>query len=131
MPDFKFKVNLPQKEHKEIVIPTTEQVKHIIEESRGTKLYLPILFAALLGMRRSEVCALTWDNIDLEKKTILIDEALVLDEYNSFVRKKTKTTNSKRVLDIPPRILEALPPKGARIIRLTPKSLTTQFGTLV
>lgn len=108
MPDFKFKVNLPQKERKEIVIPTTAQVNHIIEESKGTNLYLPILLAAMLGMRRSEVCALTWDDIDLERKTILIDEALVLDEYNTFVRKKTKMTNSKRVLDIPPQILEAL-----------------------
>lgn len=130
LPDFKYKVNMPMKERKEIVIPTTEEVNEIIEASKGTDLYLPILFGALLGMRRSEVCALTWDDIDLKNKTVRVDEALVLDEYNAFVRKKTKTTNSKRILTLPQQIIDALPQPPDPIIPLTPKDVSRKFGRL-
>lgn len=130
-PDLHYKVNMPMKERKEIVIPTTDEVNDIIKLSKGTDLYLPILFGALLGMRRSEVCALTWDDIDLKNKTVRVDEALVLDEYNSFVRKKTKTTNSKRTLALPQQIIDAMPEPPSPIISLTPKDISRKFGRLV
>lgn len=130
LPNFKYKVNMPMKERKEIIIPTTEEVNEIIEASKGTDLYLPILFGALLRMRRSEVCALTWDDIDLKNKTVRVDEALVLDEYNAFVRKKTKTTNSKRTLALPQQIIDALPQPPDPIISLTPKDVSRKFGRL-
>ncbi len=129
-PDFYYKVNMPMKERKEIVIPTTDEVNEVIKASVGTDLYLPILFGALLGMRRSEVCALTWDDIDLKNKTVRVDEALVLDEYNAFVRKKTKTTNSKRTLTLPQQIIDALPSPPENIIALTPKDISRKFGRL-
>ena len=100
-PDLKYKLLLPQKKRQEIAIPTTEQVQTLIAESAGTSIHLPILLACMLGMRRGEICALTWEKIDLKSRTITIDESVVLDEYNMLVRKAPKTTLSQRKLDLP------------------------------
>lgn len=131
MPKFNYKVQMPQKTSKEIKMPTTEQVAKLIEESVGQPIHLPILFAALLGLRRSEVCALTWDKIDLKANTVTIDEALVKDEFHTLVRKQPKTLRSIRTLSLPSIIVDALPPKGETIITLNPQMVTKRFDELV
>jgi integrase len=94
-------IKTPQKRKSKIKIPTSEQTKLIIESARNTPLYLPVLCAALLGMRRSEIFALTYNDIDIANKTININKAIVLDEYREYVEKSTKTTSSERTLIAP------------------------------
>jgi integrase len=99
---------VPDEEKKDIVIPTTEQVNSIIAATKGKPLYLPIILGALLGLRRSEIFALTWDDIDLEKNAITINKAKVQNEFREYVVKGTKTRNSRRTLTIPASIKEEL-----------------------
>lgn len=99
---------LPQKKKTEIVIPTTEEVTSILQAAKGTELYLPILMGAMLGMRRSEIFALTWDDIDLEKKTVMINKAVVKNSDGVYVVKPTKTTNSERKLVLLDTIIDEL-----------------------
>ena len=62
---------------------------------------------AELGLRREEVCALTWDRIDFSTDTIKIDRALIrtskarrLSKETTTKLKDTKNTSSNRVLEI-------------------------------
>ena len=130
-PDFKYSIHMPQKKKSVITIPTTDQVNELIEASKGSAVHLPILLAALTGMRRSEICALTWKKIDLKRKTITVDEALVLDEFNTLVHKAPKTTMSQRVLQLPQQILDALPKQGEPIITIQPGSITKHCAKLI
>ncbi|MDL2225972.1 tyrosine-type recombinase/integrase [Eubacteriales bacterium OttesenSCG-928-M02] len=82
---------LPARVRTEVIIPTTEEVKQILEGAREKEIYLAVAFAALLGLRKSEIFALTWDDIDWEKQTVHINKSTVKDEYGIYVIKATKT----------------------------------------
>ena len=69
---------------------------------------MPVLLGALLGMRRSEIFALTWNDIDLENNTISISKAKVQNTEKEYVLKSTKTTSSTRKLPIPALVKEEL-----------------------
>jgi integrase len=104
-------VNLPRKVKTEIKIPTTEQVKQIAELAKDKDIYLQVLFAALLGMRKSEIFALTWADIDTAKGTVNVNKSMVKDEYGGYIIKDPKTYDSKRRLPLPQQIIQALPPQ--------------------
>lgn len=101
-------VKLPQAKKNEIDIPTTEEVGLILEAAKNGPIYLPILFGAYLGLRKSEIFALTWDDIDLDNSTVSINKATVRNRDGMYVIKPTKTTNSTRTLTIPSLIKEEL-----------------------
>ena len=60
---------LPQNIKKSAYIPTDEDVKAIITASKGSNYEIPLLLA-VYGMRRSEICALTLDDINGNMITI-------------------------------------------------------------
>ncbi len=108
MPERRLKVALPPKAKSHIAIPTEKEIKRLLKAAEGLPVELPILFACCLGMRRSEIVAVTWDNIDLENGTILISEAVVKDINNEEVRKKPKSYAGTRTLVIPELLLKKL-----------------------
>lgn len=89
---------LPQKEKKPVYIPTEDEVRAILNDAKGTK-YEVAFILGTLGLRRSEICALTKD--DLDGNVLTINKALVQDEDNNWVVKATKTTDSTRTVVIP------------------------------
>ena len=89
---------LPQKEVKELYIPTEDDVKAILSEVKGTKYEIPFLLSAM-GLRRSEICALT--AADLDGNILTVNKALVQDEDKNWVIKQTKTTSSTRSVILP------------------------------
>ncbi|MBT3319324.1 MAG: site-specific integrase [Clostridia bacterium] len=102
---------LPKKKKVEIIIPTTDEVERILQETKGTDMYLPVMLGAMLGMRRSEIFALTWSDIDLKKKMVTIDKAVVKDVTGAYVIKGTKTTSSERKLALLDSIVDELKEK--------------------
>ena len=125
------KILLPATKRSKIVIPTTKDLDIIIHATIGTNLHLPVLFGALLGMRRSEVAAITWDSIDESNQFISIDKAIVYNEHNEYVIKNPKTTSSQRVLRLPQAIVDALPARGEAIIVLNPDQISHRFVEVV
>jgi integrase len=77
------------------------------------------VYFALNSLRRSEILALTWDNIDLENDRITVRGAVVQDENHKFVRKKAnKTTRSARTIPImipELQVILASTPKAQRV----------------
>lgn len=109
-PSYKLEVQLPQKEKADVYIPTDKEVKAILDEMRGTVYYVPTCLAAL-GMRKSEIIAITDD--DLDKDNVLtINKAMVKDENEEYVLKTTKTYDSTRKIYIPDDLAKLIRQQG-------------------
>lgn len=105
--EIKIKVKLPPKEKIEYNIPTVEEIKKIIEIVKDTDIEIPILFALMLGLRKSEIAGLKWENLKGNK--ITIHGAIVPDEHHQWVEKKTnKSYASARTLEIPDYLMDKL-----------------------
>lgn len=89
------KVKLPQVVVSERPFLEPEQIKPFIAAVHGTNIEIPALLA-LSSLRKSEILALQWENIDLEKRIIKVRGAAVIDEYGELVQKaenKNRTSN--------------------------------------
>jgi integrase len=86
---------------------TAEQVGAILTASEGTMLHPFFVVAAMTGMRRGEVGALAWSAIDLERRTLLVRQAIGEDRKGgSFV--KTTKSGRERVVPLGTAAVEAL-----------------------
>lgn len=113
-------LNLPKGAKKvpyhEIVIDESktyalEQVKHLIKVAKDTRIYLYILFALLMGLRKSEISGIKYTDIDYENRTLKIERqlgrSLEVDENEIAPKTRTKqeidvkTPASNRVEKIP------------------------------
>ena len=103
-----FDVRLPQKYQPDIYIPTEEEVRLLIQESKGTLLELPILLAAYMGLRRSEIVALEWKSVDMKKKRLQVNSATVIGADNKTYTKQPKSAAGKRTIDIPSIVFDAM-----------------------
>lgn len=110
---------LPQKEKKVEYIPTEEDIRKILKEVQGTQYEIPFILGTL-GLRRSEICALTKE--DLTGNVLTINKALVLNENNEWTLKDTtKTEESTRTIVVPDYVAEKIKTEGA--CPCTPHSL--------
>ena len=114
-------VTLPvQEEHtREWLEP--DQIKKLVASVKGSHEQLPVLFA-LHSLRRSELLAMDWKNIDLENRCFHVRGAVVKDETGHFVLKTAnKNTSSQRTLPIMiPELYDALSavPEDERVGRV-------------
>lgn len=108
-PSLKINTTLPQKVKSEPYTPSQGDVKRILAEIKGSQFEIPITLACY-GMRRSEICALTPE--DIEGDVIHINKALVQDENKKWVIKTTKTTESTRSIIIPQELAEKIKDQG-------------------
>ena len=99
---------LPMKEKKAVYIPTFEEVKQIFDYLEGSPYLVPIMLSAN-GLRKSEVCALTLE--DLDGTTLHINKALVQGS-DGWVVKSTKTTDSTRDIEIPQQLADMIREQG-------------------
>lgn len=108
-PDLKLNTTLPQKLKADPYIPSDDDVRRILEYANGTEFEIPIILACY-GMRRSEICALTLD--DLSGDILSITKAKVQNENLEWVIKTTKTTASTREIVIPLEVADKIREKG-------------------
>lgn len=96
-PNMQFNTALPKKKNKEQYYLSEQDVHTIIKSAAGTKYEIPILLS-MYGLRRSEICALTPD--DLAGNVITISKAKVQKGNDWIVRNITKTSSSFRKVTI-------------------------------
>lgn len=93
-------VTLPQIVSNERPFLTAEEIRRLVAAVRGSAFEVPILLG-LHGLRRSEIAALDWRQVDLQSGVIRVEGALVPDETGKYVRKQTnKNRTSKRPVPI-------------------------------
>lgn len=108
-PNLKLNTTLPQKSKHDPYIPSSDDVKRILEYAKDTEYEIPIILACY-GMRRSEICALTPEDIDGD--IVRINKALVQDENKNWIIKTTKTTTSTREVVIPAEVTSRIHEQG-------------------
>lgn len=72
---------------------TPEEVKTFIAAIAGSEIEIPALLG-LSSLRRSEILALTWDQVDLKNKSLRVSGAIVSGVGNKLVRKETNKNDS-------------------------------------
>jgi len=109
LPKADISVTLPPKPRTERYTPTTEDVKRIVEASKGTPYSIPIRLACL-GLRNSEICALTI--FDLKDDKLTINKGCVRSEDGYVVKDVPKTDASNRVIVLPHDLAEDIREQG-------------------
>lgn len=108
-PELNISTTLPQKRKNDEYIPSDDDVKRILQYSKGSKYEIPLLLATF-GLRRSEICALSSD--DVNGNILTINKALVVNENKEFVIKSTKTTEGTRQIYLPDYLVELINKNG-------------------
>jgi integrase len=80
--------------------PTADEAARLIEEAArrdpdwGTFVWV----AATVGARRGEMCALHWEDINLDRKVVRFHRAIGFDNDGNWIEKDTKTHQHRRVV---------------------------------
>lgn len=124
------RLTLPQKKKVEMYVPSAEDVEKILEYVKDTPFEVPVALAAYMGLRRGEIVALNWEDVDFEKDRITIDKSLVRDQEGVWHEKPPKSFAGNRTLTMPGPLREILErhqkPEG-RVCEVNPHSLTMHF----
>jgi integrase len=73
---------------------------------RRTRLYVPVLLALLCGLRRGEITALRWRNVDLDGAQLAIVEST--EQTSKVTRLKETKTGRARTVALPSLVVEEL-----------------------
>jgi integrase len=93
-------VKPPKVARKEISVIDTDNTAKMIDAARGTSIFIPVLLGVLCGLRRGEICALRWRNVDLDNGQVAIVASRSRGEHGRPVEKSTKTDKG-RLLALP------------------------------
>jgi integrase len=94
-------------ETQETEILSAEQMADVLAKLDGHALYPIVVLALATGMRRGELLALRWEDLDLERATVSI--ARFFEETKAGLRfKAPKTKRGYRTISLPPSSIETL-----------------------
>ena len=97
----------PRGQAHEIEIVTVEQAQKILQFFRGRSLYPIIMLALATGMRRGELLALRWGDVDLDAGRIQVERALEQTKAGLWI-KEPKTKHGRRGIRVPPSVVAEL-----------------------
>ena len=122
-PRFDATVKIPQKKKYKGYTPSEEEVKLILDASKGTPYHVGFQLA-VLGMRRSEISAVTID--DLKGNLLTINKDRIYDEENHLMtRDNTKTEESTREIYLPDALVNEIKDAGTIYDRTPPMLVKT------
>jgi integrase len=90
---------LPKVEVEPITVLTVEQSTRLLKAIRHTTVYWPTLIALATGMRRGEILALRWKNVDLEQGIVRVMGSL--EQTKAGLRFKSTKTDKARAVPLP------------------------------
>jgi len=100
-----------------------EEVTRFLDAAKETEHY--VYFATLLytGLRRGELLALRWRNLDLQRATLTVVETAYKLGDGRYIIKEPKTPQSRRSVTLPPSLVELV-----RAYRIDQELLRIQLG---
>jgi len=100
-------VDPPSPARREILVLTEAELAKLLHTGEGTRLHAPVLVAATTGLRRGELLALHWRDIDLDRGALAVTQSL--EQTRGGLRlKEPKTRRSRRTITLPGLTVEAL-----------------------
>lgn len=109
IPKTDISATLPQKVRRSDYTPTRDDVIRLLDCAKDTPYYIPI-HLAIMSLRRSEICALTLD--DLNGNQLTINKALVPCDDGYVLKPTPKTDASNRVITIPSDLADRIRKQG-------------------
>ena len=100
-------VVLPKAQKYKATIYTVKEMNHMLDLAKGTEIYIPILLASNLGLRRGEVLALRWEHIDFKEGVVHICENRVITDEGA-ITKAPKSAAGIRDITVGSRVLAEL-----------------------
>ena len=97
-------IELPKEEHKEKTVWTNEELARFLSVNRDNRLYPLFLLAITTGMRRGEMLALTWPDINFDTGVITVNKSITVDR----IIKDTKSKSSHRKISAPDFVINIL-----------------------
>jgi integrase len=94
-------VDAPSVRSTEVDILTPQHLKTVLETLRGRSLYPIASLALASGMRRGELLALRWQDVDLDGGTLRVERSLEQTKAG-LVFKAPKTGHGRRTITLPP-----------------------------
>ena len=95
-------VDRPRYERKEMHTFDDEGLRTFLQVARETPYHSLFYLALFTGLRRSELLALRWDDIDLDMAQVHVTRALHRLRTGEIVYRNTKSAKSRRLVDLPP-----------------------------
>ena len=128
--DARYRIKIPRSVDKVLYEPTDDDIKTLLQYLKGTEMEKAVLLAAFGTLRRSEIVALTYG--DIEGNEIHIRRGAVWDEKRrKTVIKTPKTALSVRTVTLPNIVIKTLlRDSGASdepVVKLTLNQITLNF----
>src|SRR5262245_11696186 len=89
-------VKPPKVERQQMSVLDTDATAELIEAARETSLFMPIMLGVRCGLRRGEVVALRWRNVDLERGQISVVASA--EQTDRGVREKESKSGKGRTI---------------------------------
>jgi len=124
-------VTPPRIVSREVVPLSLEQARSLVNHVRGHRLELLLTMAVVTGMRRGELLALRWSNIDFENGRLLVLHSVDFIAGHGYVEGMPKTAAGKRVIVLPGFLLEMMKEHRERQMELSKVTDKWQDNDLV
>lgn len=95
-------VQPPRPKRKAMATIPHDDVTRFLEEAKNTPFYEVFFTALYTGMRRGELLALRWCDVDLDLATLSVVQSLYRLTGGEFVIKEPKSPQSRRSIALPP-----------------------------
>lgn len=95
-------VQPPRAPRNKVQVINTTETATLLRRAEGTTLHIPILLAVSTGMRRGEIAALAWTEVDLGSQPATVRVVRSLEQTKGDLRFKVpKTATGARTLPLP------------------------------
>lgn len=92
-------VDTPRPKKTQIKAVDEARMWEILEAAKESTIYIGVVLAFATGMRLGEVCALAWEDVDLERGTVRVHRSL--EQIGSTLRIKGTKTDQERTITLP------------------------------
>ncbi len=101
-------VTRPRIERYEGQTLTGDQAMKLLEVAKGSRIEALLLLALTTGMRKGELLALRWDDMDLEKGVLYVQRTVSRIPGRGYMESEPKTKSSRRRIVLPGVAIEVL-----------------------
>lgn len=104
----------PKVERQKMLAYDAEQTAALLEAFRPTRMFVPVLLAVMCGLRRGEIIALRWKNIELGDNLRLISIVESAEQTKDGIRFKEPKSGRARTVALSSTVLSELKAHRAR-----------------
>ena len=123
------RVKVPSIEPKKRLPLSEEQIQLVKETFRGHRMGVPVMIMLYAGLRRGELLALQWSDIDFQKRVIRVSKSIAFEAKNQARVKKPKTAAGTRSVPIIEPLYEILTDarRGTKSVMVCPSAKGTMM----